>query len=317
MGRIAQVIQDAWHTTELPHGSVIAIGNFDGVHLGQQEILAQVVRRAAELGVTAGAVTFEPHPLAVLDTAAMPSRLTTPEQKLDLLSQQGIERLFVIRFDAGFSRVEAPGFVRRFLVDGLAVNEVYVGSRFVFGYRRGGDLQLLQAMGSECGFQAVGVAEVEADGAPVSSTRIRTALAAGRVEEAQMLLGRSHALQGVVARGQGRGKGLGWPTINIVDTGQMLPKSGVYTTCARFVDEADWRPSVTNVGRRPTFDPLLSPRVESHVLDYNQEVYGQRVELRFLTRLRDERRFDGPQQLSRQIGRDVAAAREYFGRSPC
>ena len=317
MARIAEVIQDAWHRTDLPRGSVIAIGNFDGVHPGQQEILRQVVRRAGELGAASGAVTFEPHPSAVLDTEAAPPRLTTPEQKLDLLAREGIDHLFVIRFDAEFSRVEAPDFVRHFLVRGLAVREVFVGSRFVFGHRRGGDLLLLQAMGTECGFKAVGVSEVEADGIPVSSTRIRVALAAGRVEEARILLGRSHTLQGIVARGQGRGKGLGWPTINIVDAGQMLPASGVYTTCARFDGESTWRPSVTNVGRRPTFDPLLAPRVESHVLDYDQEVYGERAELRFLTRLRDERRFDGPQQLSSQIGRDVAAAREYFETSPC
>jgi len=313
----AQVIQDAWHQTELPTGAVVAIGNFDGVHLGQREILHQVVQRARELGTAAGAVTFEPHPLAVLDPAAAPPRLTTPAQKLSLLAREGIERLLIIRFDTEFSRVAAAEFIQRFLVDRLAVQEVYVGSRFVFGHRRGGDLGLLRTIGELRGFEAVGVAEVESGGQPVSSTRIRHALKAGNVEEAHRLLGRPHAIDGEISRGQGRGKGLGWPTINIVGAGQMLPATGVYTSCVQVAGDSTWHPSVTNVGRRPTFDPLLAPRVESHVLDYDQQVYGRLAELRFLTRLRDERRFEGPSQLAAQIGRDVEAAREYFEASSC
>jgi riboflavin kinase/FMN adenylyltransferase len=275
------------------------------------------VDRATALGAATAVVTFEPHPLTVLAPDKAPPRITTPQQKFDLLGHSGIDGIYVIRFDDEFARVTADEFVLRFLVERLATHEIYVGSGFVFGNSRQGDLALLEEFGARLGFRAIGVAEVEEGGRPISSTRIRRELLAGSVQEALGLLGRPHSITGTVSHGQGRGRGLGWPTINIEDYGQMLPASGVYTTTVRFGGAGPFHPSVTNVGRRPTFDSQRDPVVESHILDFGEEAYGLKAEVRFLHRLREERTFDGPDALSVQISRDVAAAREYFTGSSC
>jgi riboflavin kinase/FMN adenylyltransferase len=312
-----ELILDAWNERRPPRDAVVAIGNFDGIHRGQRATLERVGVAARKLGVSAGVVTFEPHPLTVLDPEAAPPRLTTERQKYELLGGAGVERVYVIRFDPDFARVDAGEFVRTFLVERLAVREVYVGSRFTFGHSRRGNLALLQDLGARLGFRAAGVREVEEGGGPISSTRIRRELRHGRVGEARALLGRPHLVSGRVARGQGRGRGLGWPTINLESCEQMLPGSGVYTTTVRLSGEPTERPGVTNVGRRPTFDPLRHPVVETHILDFERQAYGEGAEVRFLDRLRDEMRFADAGALADQISLDVAAAREYFRDDRC
>jgi riboflavin kinase/FMN adenylyltransferase len=308
-------IEDAAASEELPQGAVATLGNYDGVHRGQQAILSRVVARARELGLPSAVVTFDPHPLAVLNPERCPARLTTREQKARLLDAQGIDHVLEIRFTRSFAATSAGDFVRGFLRGRLLVREVFVGSRFVFGRAREGDLASLVALGAEVGLKAVGVPEVLEDGAPVSSSRIRDAVAAGDVEEAARLLGRPFDILGTIVHGQERGAALGWPTINLATDNELLPRNGVYTSRVHLLASGETREAVSNVGTRPTFSGIAGkPMVESHILDFARNVYGERVELAFLARLRDEQRFPSTTELARQIGRDIEAARQFFAR---
>jgi riboflavin kinase/FMN adenylyltransferase len=260
-------------------------------------------------------VTFDPHPLAVLDPGRRPARLTTRQQKAQLLAAQGIDDVLEIRFTRAFAETSAGDFVRDFLRERLRAREVYVGSRFVFGHGREGDLAALAAAGAKHGLIAVGVPELLEDGAPVSSSRVRAAVAAGEVDRAASLLGRPFDIVGTIVRGAERGAALGWPTINLATENELLPLSGVYASLVRFPATGELREAVSNIGRRPTFaGGEGNIVVESHILDFAGNVYGERVELAFLTRLRPERAFPSPAELAGQIERDVQAARELFAR---
>ena len=312
-----RVYRDAWERADLPRDVIATVGNFDGIHLGQRRILELAVGRARETGLGAAVITFEPHPLSVLDPEHAPRLLTTREQKEGLLAAIGLDALIEVRFTPDFSRVPARRFVRDFLVGALAAREVYVGSRFAFGRGRDGDLSLLRTMAESFGFAAFGVEEVLWNGAAVSSTRIRAALAGGEVEDAEAMLGRPYTLTGIVVRGDGRGRGLGWPTANLALENDLIAADGVYVTRLRIPALGrDW-PSVTNVGTRPTVYAEHPRLVESHVLGFERDIYGERVELELLRRLRGEHKFDSVEALRGQIGRDVAAAREYFAATGC
>lgn len=308
------VVQDAYNSSDLPRGGVGTIGNFDGVHRGQRAILDRVVARAGELGVPAVVVTFDPHPLAVLAPERAPVPLTTPRQKEALLEEAGIAEMLVIRFTSEFSRLPARAFVRDFLHERLGFEEIYVGASFVFGHQREGNLELLRAMGEELGFAVGGVDEVIHSGERISSTRIRRAVAEGNVAEAAEMLGRPYALGGSIARGDRMGQRLGWPTINVVSENKLLPADGVYASRVFFPNYPATFDCVTNIGTRPTVYENYQRVVESHILDFKADVYGQRVELQFHKRLREERIFPTVMDLSAQIGRDVEATREYFFR---
>ncbi|HEV8582241.1 MAG TPA: bifunctional riboflavin kinase/FAD synthetase [Thermoanaerobaculia bacterium] len=308
------VVQDAYNSSDLPRGGVGTIGNFDGVHRGQRAILERVVARAGELGVPAVVVTFDPHPMAVLAPERAPVPLTTPRQKEKLLEEAGIAAMLVIRFTPEFSRVPARAFVRDFLCERLGFEEIYVGSSFVFGHQREGNLALLREMGEELGFAVAGVDEVVHAGERISSTRIRRAVADGNVAEAAEMLGRPYALEGTIARGDRMGQRLGWPTINVVSENKLLPADGVYASRVFFPSYPATFDCVTNIGTRPTVYENYQRVVESHILDFKSDVYGQRVELHFYKRLREERIFPTVMDLSAQIGRDVETTREYFVR---
>jgi riboflavin kinase/FMN adenylyltransferase len=308
------VIQDAYESSDLPHGCVAAIGNFDGVHRGQRAVIDRAVARAAELGTTPAAVTFSPHPLAVLRPEEAPLPITTPPQKEALLAAAGVGVLLVVRFTRELARLPPEQFVREFLVDRLAVREVHVGESFTFGHRRQGDLALLAAQGARLGFAAVGTSEVMLQGERISSTRIRRAIAEGRVEEAAEMLGRPYCVTGKVVRGDRMGQRLGWPTANVVTDHHLLPADGVYATRILLPSFPATFDSATNIGTRPTVYENYQRVVESHLLDFKADVYGQRVELGFCKRLREERIFPTVMDLSAQIGRDVEATREYFSR---
>jgi len=308
------VVQDAFNSSDLPRGGVGSVGNFDGVHRGQRAILGRVVARAEELGVPAVVVTFDPHPLAVLAPERAPVPLTTPRQKEKLLEELGIAAMLVIRFTAEFSRVPARAFVRDFLHERLDLEEIYVGASFVFGHRREGDLALLREMGEELGFAVGGDDEVVFGGERISSTRIRRAVGEGNVAEAADMLGRPYCLAGTIARGDRMGQRLGWPTINVVSENKLLPADGVYASRVFFPSYPATFDCVTNIGTRPTVYENYQRVVESHILDFKADVYGQRVELQFCKRLREERIFPTVMDLSSQIGRDVEATREYFSR---
>jgi riboflavin kinase/FMN adenylyltransferase len=308
------VIQDAYDSSDLPRGGVVAIGNFDGVHRGQRAILDRVVERARELPAAPVVVTFDPHPLAVLRPEQAPLALTTPAQKERLLGAAGVAVSLVVRFSREFARTPARQFVREFLVERLAAREVYVGESFTFGHAREGSIELLRELGRELGFTACEVPEVMLRGERISSTRIRRAIAEGRVEEAAEMLGYPFCITGKVMRGDRMGQRLGWPTINIGSDHKLLPADGVYAGRVLLPSFPAVFDCATNIGTRPTVYENYQRVVESHILDFKADVYGQRVELSFYKRLREERIFPTVMDLSAQIGRDVEATREYFSR---
>lgn len=307
-----QVVADALAPGELPRPTVVTIGNYDGIHRGQLAVLQRLVSRARALDLPAVVVTFEPHPLRVLAPEKAPAALLTGEQKSRLLAAAGVDLMAVIPFTAAFAATRAEEFVGDFLVARLGVRELYVGRQFTFGRGRAGDLGLLTRLGGELGFLVCGLEEERAGADPVSSTRIRQAIQAGRVEEAAGLLARPYSLTGVVVPGERLGRRLGWPTTNLRVESELLPLEGVYATRVAFPGHPERLDSVTNIGRRPTVAASASPIVESHILDFDREVYGESVELYFHKRLRDEMLFPSVEALAAQIGRDVEASREYF-----
>ena len=310
-----QVVADAFRPCALPCPAVVTVGNYDGIHRGQRAVLDRVVARARTLGLPAVLVTFEPHPLTVLAPHLAPATLLTREQKVRLLAAAGIDLMAVIPFTAAFAATRAEAFVRDFLVARLGVRELFVGRQFAFGKNREGDLAVLSRLGEDLGFAVVGLEEERADGDLVSSTRIRRALTLGDVELAAELLGRPYSLTGCIVEGDRLGRRLGWPTVNLRPDGELLPLEGVYATQVGFLEGADAAgtlDSVTNVGRRPTVDGSRRRVVESHILDFDRDVYGARIELFFHQRLRDEMLFPSVSELSAQIGRDAQASREYF-----
>lgn len=307
-----RIVEDAWHAPDPPRGAVVTIGNFDALHRGHQALIHRVVERARAAGTEAGLITFEPHPVQVLRPDGGLRRLTTRHQKLELLAALGLDTVFLISFDRRFGDIEASAFADEFLGRRLAVREVHVGEQFRFGRGRAGDLPLLREIGERRGYRAFGVEEVLADGEPISSTRIRQAVMEGDVELATRLLGRPYALEGTVIEGDGRGHQLGWPTANLALASELPPAPGVYVAEAIGADD-DGRPAAVNVGVRPTVDPhRTDPVVEAHLLDFQGDLYGRRLELRLLRRLRGEEKFADLDALKAQIGRDVEAVREYF-----
>ncbi len=309
-----EAIRDAMASNELPRGVVATIGNYDGIHIGQQSVLDMVVGRARELGAPSAVITFDPHPLSVVRPQDAPARLVTQAQKEDLLRAAGLDYVLTIGFTDEFSSTRARAFVRDFLHARIAVVELYVGSHFTFGHGREGDIALLREMGAALGFAAVEMDEVRTGGVRVSSSRIRRLIRDGEIEAANALLGRPYTMTGTVARGERMGQRLGWPTINLAPESELFPGNGVYVTSVRFPSFETTFRSVTNVGTRPTVHEHRGRVIESHVLDFSSEVYGERVCLSYCRRLREERSFPSVTDLAAQIGRDVDAAREYFRR---
>lgn len=309
--------QDAWRRRRgLPRSVVATIGNYDGVHRGQQAILARLAERARACGLAAVVITFEPHPLTVVAPDKAPRRLISHVQKRRLLETAGVDAVVEVTFDSEFATTSAERFVHEFLFETLAVREVVVGSRFTFGAGQAGDLEVLEKLGRELGFAAWGVPEVEYEGAPISSSRIRSAVLAGTIEAAADMLGRAFALRGTITRGERRGRGLGWPTINLIPNQEVIPARGVYVSQVGIAKEPVSRQAVTNVGVRPTVSAGTDLVIESHILDFSADVYGEEAEVSFIERLRDERTFENIEALTEQIRLDVRRAREFFARRP-
>jgi riboflavin kinase/FMN adenylyltransferase len=309
-----RVIRDPLRSADLPRGGIVTIGNFDGVHLGHRRILETVAARARETDRPSVAITFEPHPLAVLRPDHAPRRIQTLRQKEESIEALGIGTLLVIPFTRDFSLTEPEDFVRGFLSERLAASELYLGSHFAFGRGKRGDLALLRRMGPECGFTAGGVEEVFWGGEPISSTRIRNALERGDVGQANAMLGREYELDGIVSKGERVGHRIGYPTINLAPENEFHPAQGVYVTRIEIPSFGRRFGGVTNIGRRPTLYEDTTAVIETYVFDFAANVYGEKVRLFFLDRLREERKFPSIEALTAQIGRDIEDARAYLAR---
>jgi riboflavin kinase/FMN adenylyltransferase len=290
-----------------PNGSVVCIGAFDGLHIGHRALVGHAVARARTLGVPAVALSFEPLPREFFAGGAPPPRLQLPRMKLGELQALGVDRVGLLRFNAALAGLSPEDFVQRLLLARLRAREVWVGPDFRFGRARTGHLALLQQMGAELGFSAGSIAPVELDGAPVSSTRIRTALQGGDFATATRLLGKPYSIAGRVVRGKQLGRTLGYPTANLRFANKTPALRGIYATWVHGVGAARW-PSVSSFGTRPTVggkEPLL----EAHLFDFDGDLYGRLIQIEFVTRLRDEEKFPDLPTLVAQMDRDAAQAR--------
>jgi riboflavin kinase/FMN adenylyltransferase len=292
-------------------GAVVTVGNFDGLHLGHQKILRGVLARAKDLGAIAAALTFDPHPLKVLRPAEAPPMISTLAQRLAGMADAGLEATLVLPFTLELSKIAPEEFVRTILVDGLATRVILVGQNFRFGHKHAGDVRLLEELGKEHGFEVEIIAPVVLQGKAISSSAIREAVTRGDVEIAGRLLGRPFALTGKIVRGAGRGVKLHFPTLNLAGEQELLPAQGVYAT-ETLVEDKLYR-SATNVGVRPTFNGKTLA-IESHLFDFSKRVERGALEVRFWKRLRAEKKFGGPEELSAQIAKDVARTRSFFAR---
>ena len=301
---------------EIPTGGrpvCVAIGTFDGVHLGHQAVLQQTLADARAAQAMAVAVTFDRHPAAVLAPTRQPRLIYPVPQKLRALATAGVETTWLISFDRAFSQQSGEEFIQLLVREAGPVRSVCVGTGFVFGHRRSGNLGLLQQMGERYGYTTRGLAPVLFAGEPVSSTRIRAAIQAGDFSLASALLGRPYSLAGLVTRGDQLGRQLGFPTANLEVSGLVLPPTGVYSVEARLSQDRRC-PALLNLGYRPTIantTPLL--RAEAHLLDFTGNLYDQELEVVFRQKLRDELKFPSLAALQTQIQRDIAAARSLVG----
>ena len=290
--------------------TVLTLGVFDGLHLGHQQIMRTVVERASAAGAHATAITFDPHPRAVLHPESAPPLLQTLDQRLANFEVLGIEQAIVIPFTRAFAANPADDFLRDIVHDRLHAKEVYLGKGFAFGKDRGGNIDLLRRMSSELGFVADEVGEVRLRGNRISSSKIRELLADGRVNLARRMLGRPYGVEGVITRGNRRGHTIGFPTANLKPHNRVIPRFGVYATAT--LVEGTWRRSITNIGVRPTFENEAEPSIETYIFDFDGDLYGDVLRVRFLHRIRDERKFSGIDELKAQIEKDTRRALNYF-----
>src|ERR1035437_89944 len=290
---------------------VLALGNFDGLHRGHQKILDRLRRVAAERGATSVVMIFDPHPPRVVRPDKAPPLLMTKTQKLEALARAGVQGAAIVRFTPELSRWSPETFVQAVLVDWLHVAEVWVGANFLFGHDRAGNFTLLRALGARYGFKTEKIDPVRFKDFVVSSTRIRRLVAEGRVDEAGALLGRQYYVDGTAVRGDGRGRTIGFPTANLCTENELLPPHGVYATTATI--DGVVRPSVTNIGVRPTVDRSGRTTMETHIFDVDRDLYGAAIRVGFVLRLRDERAFDSVDALRDQIAADCDRARVLFG----
>ena len=287
-------------------GGAIAVGNFDGVHRGHQALAAETVRQSRALGGSAVAVTFDPHPTQILRPESFQPLLTTPAYRAELLQSYGIDHVLILETTPALLQLRAGEFFERILRDGLRTRAIIEGFNFGFGKNREGTLELLQELGRQASIRVTLLSAVEVEGQPVSTSRVRGDVLAGAVEHVRELLGRPYRLLGKVGTGQRRGKTLGFPTANLNDVDNLVPGNGVYAVEVCWHDRA-WR-GAANVGPNPTFGEQAR-KVEVHLLDFEGDLYGERLALDFIAKIRDTRAFASADELVRQIREDVNAVR--------
>lgn len=291
--------------------STATIGNFDGVHLGHRKILSLCVEQARARAAKSVAVIFDPHPLKIVAPERAPKLITTPEQRVERFAQIGLDAVLILPFTDALRNLTPQEFVEQVLVDRLGAVHVVVGRNFRFGRRHAGDIETLAELGRRCGFETEAAPEVRLGDRVISSSAVRTAVEAGDVEEARRLLGAELSLEGAVVAGRGIGSTQTVPTLNLKPDTELLPADGVYVTRTRLLEDGGSRPSITNVGVRPTFG-AGERVVETHLLEPFEGIPPRRIEVLFLKRLREEKKFDQPEALRRQILADVGEAQRYF-----
>jgi len=289
----------------------LTIGNFDGVHLGHRAMLERVEEAARSLALPSCVMTFEPHPREFFAPDQAPTRLTSLREKLEELAVQGVDRVFVTRFDYDFARISADEFVDQVLVRGLGVRWILVGDDFRFGARRQGDFDLLVHAGRHHGFEVERMRTVELDGVRVSSTAVRERLAAGDLSGAAKLLGRPYSISGRVERGDGLGVKLGFPTANVRMEHNRPPLQGIFVVDVLGLGPSAL-PGVASLGVRPTVKEAGAPTLEVHLFDFDRIIYGSRLQVRFLRKLRDEEKYADLAALTAAIARDVSNAKRFF-----
>jgi riboflavin kinase/FMN adenylyltransferase len=287
--------------------SVVALGNFDGVHTGHQVILKTGIERARALKGSAFALTFDPLPAKVLTPDRAPRLILTPEDKLELLRNFGLDGVIMLNFTRAMSMLPPHEFASEYLRRRIGAAAVVIGHNVSFGHARAGNAELMKMLGSELGFETIVVGPVELDGLEVSSTSIREAIAAGEMTKAAIMLGRCHFIRGPIVHGRERGRTIGFPTANIQSRTECIPPDGVYAT--RLVLDGTPYPSITNIGMRPTFaEPERT--IEAHIFDFSRDIYDHDVKLEIVERIRPERKFDSAQMLAAQIAADLKRAKE-------
>jgi riboflavin kinase/FMN adenylyltransferase len=294
-----------------PRGSVIAVGAFDGLHRGHQALLATVRERAQALDCTPAVISFEPLPRAFFSTEPLP-RLSSVREKLRGFAAAGMEQTLLLRFNRKLTAMSGEDFIQRVLVDRLAAREVWVGADFRFGHKRGGNVAMLERLGSELGFTTCTMTAVHLDGDRVSATRARRLLADGKFAAAQCLLGRPFVIEGKVEFGNQLGRTLGYPTVNI-HLQRVSPVHGIFAVRVGLGEgECSW-PGVASLGVRPTVNQVSEPLLEVHLFDFDGDLYGRRMAVEFVAKLRDEQKFDGLEPLKAQMALDSRRAREVLG----
>jgi riboflavin kinase/FMN adenylyltransferase len=291
--------------------SVVTVGNFDGIHLGHQALVSQTVQEAQRRQVASVVVTFEPHPRKVLVPSQALRLILTTTDKLELLQNLGVDLVINQRFDASFAGVGAEEFVRRFMVGRLRAKKILVGRDLRFGHGREGNVEQLVKWAAQLPFEVSIVEPILVDGVRVSSSRIRELIEDGRVDEAQALLGRYHFISGTVIEGNRRGREIGFPTANIAAETEVLPSDGIYATL--FHVDGVWWPSASSIGVNPTFGEGTHT-LETHILDFDRDIYGKAIKLAFVKRIRNERKFVDVPSLVSQIEDDVELTRSILGR---
>src|SRR6202161_2539655 len=301
-----EIIRDLEALPRRPY-PVTAIGNFDGVHLGHRAILKAAIDRARAAGGTAFALTFDPLPAKLLVPARAPRVILTPDDKLELLRQSGIDGVIVLNFTLELSLLPPRDFVRDYLCGKIGVRELVEGQNFRFGHNCAGTPAVMVELGRELGFDTDVVGPVKVDGIEVSSTKVREAIATGDMHGASRLLGRCHFLSGPVVRGRERGRTIGFPTANLASETECIPPDGVYAT--RVILDDGPHPSITNIGMRPTFSEHARS-IEAHIFDFTRDIYGMRIKLELVERIRPEKKFENAEALKTQIAEDLKKARE-------
>ncbi len=306
-----RILRSIPELAQIPGPVFLAIGVFDGVHLGHRAVISTAARHAQEAGGTAVVVTFDPHPAKFLRPQESPRLLTATQHKIALIRSLGVSHLLVLKFDRELASTAPADFVRQLVAAAKPLREICVGQEWSFGKNRAGNLALLKELGAELDFNVVGVEPVTSEGTIVSSTAIRRAVEAGDFETAARMLGRSYTILGTVEEGQHLGRSLGFPTANLSAHSEQFPPNGVYA--AEGLLEGTTLRGVVNLGVRPTIESEVPQRVlEFHVFDLDQDLYGKDIELRFLQYLRSEKKFENLAALREQIARDVKSAQEIF-----